>query len=121
METQEIIAAWADATFPNSTRESIARHLLSEAMELCLSLGVPMNDIEAIAMDAHERHGQHVPMPKMEIASIAVLCYHFAHKEHTRLGELVNSIMVINRTREWAKTINWLGFTDHVRPRLQQR
>lgn len=84
-------APWSDKTFPNSTPQSIANHLFSEAEELKAD-----------------------PYDAKEIADVALLLGHLASRVDVDIASVARQKFEINQTREWGEP-NEEGFVEHVR------
>lgn len=87
---------WSDQTFPLSTPQSIANHLLSEAEELAAD-----------------------PYDAKEIADIALLLGHLASKVDVNVASVARQKFEVNQKREWGKP-NERGFVEHVRQEGEQ-
>lgn len=90
-------APWSDRTFPQSTPQSIANHLLSEAQELAAN-----------------------PYDTKEIADIALLLGHLASRLSVDVASVAYQKFEINQKREWGKP-NEKGFVEHVRQEGEQK
>ena len=87
---QHDVGQWADATFPNSTRESILAHLVDEVAELTSS-----HDAE-------------------EIADCLLLLLHLCHKRGLNAEQIVREKLEKNRHRQWDTEPNERGYFHHV-------
>lgn len=90
-------APWSDRTFPQSTPQSIANHLLSEAQELAEN-----------------------PYDAREIADIALLLGHLASRVDVDVASVAYQKYEINQKRDWGKP-NEKGFVEHVRQEGEQK
>lgn len=87
---------WSDQTFPQSTPQSIANHLLSEAKEL-----------------------QQNPFDVSEIADVLLLLAHLASRVGVDLAKVVRIKFEINKQRKWGE-VNEEGFVEHVREEKEE-
>jgi NTP pyrophosphatase (non-canonical NTP hydrolase) len=83
---QEYVSAWAEETFPEATRESVAHHLAEEVTEL--------HDA-ALA-------GEREALPG-EAADCLLLLLHLAEQEGFDLLDAARTKHDINRRREWGE------------------
>lgn len=86
---QKRIGVWQNKTFPESTKESVAAHLKSEAIELAES---------------------HDPS---EGADVFLLAVAHANKAGYNLGKEALKKFEINQKRKWGKR-NSEGFWEHI-------
>ena len=85
------IGKWAEATFPDSTPETIIIHLTREVIELCKR-----------------------PASGEEMADVLLLLLHLAFKQGVDLTAEVRSKFVINQGRTWGKP-DPDGVIEHIR------
>lgn len=91
---QREIGEWGDRTFPQATPASIVAHLQREAAEL------------------KER-----PWSREEMADVAMLLCHLAHRQGIDLQTEVEQKFALNRMRKWGKP-DAEGVVEHIRERL---
>jgi NTP pyrophosphatase (non-canonical NTP hydrolase) len=90
---QKEIGAWSDKTFPNSTPETMMRHLKKEVKELWDS-----NDQEV----AHE------------IADCIMLLLHLAHRKKVSARDAIREKFEICKKRKWGKPDKH-GVIQHIK------
>lgn len=95
-QLQDEIGSWGDATFPNSTIDTVIAHLAEEVTEF-------FDDYRA-GKDSQEE----------ELADVLILMLHFAHKSFFSLAESVESKMAVNRARVWNTKPEPGGHFKHV-------
>lgn len=89
---QEAWGEWADATFPNSTRESIASHFREEAREFAGGEIIEAGQVV-------EMHGP--SFDPEEAADCLLLLLHDAHKAGYNLMEVALQKAKVNIERDW--------------------
>lgn len=82
---------WSEETFPLSTPESIAAHILSEAKELAEN-----------------------PYDETEQADIILLLGHLAYRTATKPALAAWQKLQVNKQRKWG-SVNEQGFVEHVK------
>jgi NTP pyrophosphatase (non-canonical NTP hydrolase) len=104
---QHYVGSWGDATFPQSTTETVLNHLTEEVLEL---RGVPketipdiMNVINAYANRAYDQNDAE------EGADVFLLLLHFCHKLGYDLAEEAAKKMEKNELRVWSKEPEAVG------------
>lgn len=94
---QQDCGRWSEKTFPKSTPESIASHLLEEVDEIFIAVKESDNVQTAF-----------------EIADVMLLLIHLAHKLDIDLGLAVIDKFQKNKNRQWETEPNEKGYFKHV-------
>jgi hypothetical protein len=90
-DLQYQVGKWADATFPDSTQETIIAHMRDEINT-------------ELSPDCNED----------ELADIALLLMHLAHKRGVDLQQLIINKHSVNEGRTWENEKNDKGFFGHI-------
>lgn len=123
---QRQVGEWADATFPESTAHTIARHLLREAAELCFAtmpegqkradLGIALRgDVRRVGVREIflKEHADPLATPT-EAADVTLLALHLAHKAGFSLLAVAHTKHEANRARRWGDP-DAAGVVEHLR------
>lgn len=125
-ETQETVAAWADAEFPGADPASPrgALRALEEVVELCRAAGASWEEIEKAAGvfrgAAREGYSSRAPEPAKvpaEAADALITLYVVAGRRGFDLHAEVDRKMAVNRGRVWAPRGDGTGY--HVKGRAR--
>lgn len=93
---QTEIGSWSDATFPNSTPDTMLRHLVKEVSELC---------------DAEKLNDPGLPY---EIADCIMLLLHLAHRKKVSARDMIREKFEICKSRKWGPPDEH-GVVQHVK------
>lgn len=97
-DIQADIGTWANLTFPKSTPETWAKHLMKEASELYSAIKTGEGD---------KALGE-------ECADVAILLCAIAHRSGISLAEAIHSKMEVNKSRTWGEP-DAEGVVEHIK------
>lgn len=113
IETQESIGEWAEATFEHTER-TIALHLLSEAVELCMGTRATFKEMsDVLNYTVSKPKTTWPPGVPDNSADVVILARALANFNGFDLEQEVATKMAVNRGRKWGER-NVVGFREHV-------
>jgi hypothetical protein len=115
-DCQDMIGAWASNTFPNHTKDTIAGHLLREAVSVALAAGVTEDDVMLnVVKELHKKVGTgraHVMHLGEKLADVAILTLTEADYMGYDLAEEISAKHLVNMDRSWGRP-DELGIAEH--------
>lgn len=117
-ELQDDIGDWASQTFEQTT-QTIASHLLSEAVELCKASGI--SDSDMLDIVKYTINGEYNHSVAGETADVAMLALVMADYRDFDLEAEVRAKLAINKQRKWSHKPNSYGFTEHVKEKEEKK
>jgi hypothetical protein len=100
-ETQKSVTEWCRIHYPNfQNRERLALEILTEAVELCMTLDIPEYHLREVfdrKVNQILSEGNSEAFPG-ELADVAINLWNFLENEHLTLEEVVTEKMKYNRS-----------------------
>jgi NTP pyrophosphatase (non-canonical NTP hydrolase) len=111
---QNTIVEWTEQTFPKRNHQSIALHLLAEAVELARATGHSKVTVMEVVLRANEKAVATNASISEELADVAILAFDMAGYGGVKLFDLVRRKHEVNVARKWPTEPNAYGYTEHV-------